>query len=94
MSGIYILKTTDGYRVSFSTRYTELVSLSPDAEYMVNGNVAKSIFENCYCYQDLDKAYEHAHIISKFHEETEDGIFLVTYAEKFSYGEVKNGKNY
>lgn len=94
MSGIYILKTKDGYRVNHSYRYDDLVSFDKNGEYFIVGKVAKSIFSNCFKYDKLDDALEHARVISKMHWETDDGICVVKYAENVTFKElIKNGKN-
>jgi hypothetical protein len=67
-----------------------------DAEivYYVNGNVAKELFSNCFCYDILDEAIEHAQVISKMYLETDDGICVIKYAKNLTFKElIKNGKN-
>lgn len=94
MSGIYILKTKDGYRVMHSYRYDDLVGFDRNGEYFIDGKVAKTLFSNCYCYDKLDDAIEHARVISKNHSETDDGICVIKYAENMTFKElIKNGKN-
>ena len=94
MSGIYILQTKDGYRVSHSNRYEELVGMDAEIVYYVNGNVAKEIFSNCFCYDTIDGALEHAKVISKMYLETDDGICVIKYAGHLTFKElIKNGKN-
>lgn len=94
MSGIYILKTKDGYRVTNSHRYDELVSFDKNGEYFIDGKVAKSLYSNCFRYDKLDDAIEHARAISRNHWETDDGICVVKYAEHLTFKElIKNGKN-
>ena len=94
MSGIYILQTEDGYRVSHSNRYEELVGMDAKIVYHVNGNVAREIFSRCFCYDTIDDALEHARVISKMYLETDDGICVVKYAKNLTFRElIKNGKN-
>lgn len=94
MSGIYILKTKDGFRVAFSDRYDSLVGFNSNADYFVDGKVAKSIFSDCFKYDKLDDALEHARVISRNYLETDDGIYIVKYAENVTFKElIKNGKN-
>ena len=94
MSGIYILQTKDGYRVSHSNRYEELVGMNANIAYHINGNVAREIFSNCFCYDTIDSALEHARVISKMYLETDDGICVVKYAKNLTFRElIKNGKN-
>lgn len=94
MSGIYILQTKDGYRVAHTHRYDDLVGMNAEIVYYVNGNVAKELFSNCFCYDILDEAIEHAQVISKMYLETDDGICVIKYAKNLTFKElIKNGKN-
>jgi hypothetical protein len=94
MSGIYILETVDGYRVSYSRRYEDLIGINAEINYYVAGNVAKEVFENCFCYDTIEDALEHARRISGVYPETDDGICVVKYAKNLTFGElIENGKN-
>ena len=94
MSGIYILKTKDGYRVSHYHSYNDLVGFDKNGEYFIDGKFAKLVFSNCYNYDKLDDAIQHATVISRFHTETDDGICVLKYAEHLTFKElIKNGKN-
>ena len=91
MSGIYILKTKDGYRVSHTNRYAELVGMDTDINYYVDGKIAGQIFTECFRYDTLEEAIEHAKVIALNYFETDDGICVVKYAEHLNYGELTNG---
>lgn len=94
MSGIYILKTKDGYRVIHTNRYDDLVGFDRNGNYFIDGEVAKVLFSNSYKYDKLDDALEHARVISRNYLETDDGICVVKYAEDVTFKElIKNGKN-
>lgn len=94
MSGIYILETSDGYRVAYSRKYEELVGINADIEYYVDGLVANEIFENCFSYKTKEEALEHARKISNVHRYTDDGICIIKYANNLTFGElIENGKN-
>ena len=94
MSGIYILQTKDGYRVCHTNRYEDLVGMDAEINYYVNGNVAKDLYSNCFCYDTIDDALEHAKVISRMYLETDDGICVVNYAKNLTFRElIKNGKN-
>jgi hypothetical protein len=94
MSGIYILKTKDGYRISHNNEYDSLVSFDSNAEYFIVGEVARRLFSNSFRYDTLEEAYAHARVISKTYIETDDGICVVKYAENLTFKElIKNGKN-
>jgi len=94
MSGIYILQTKDGYRVSHTHRYEELIGMDTDINYYVVGNIAKILFSGCFCYDILDEAIEHAQVISKMYIGTDDGICVINYAKHLTFKElIKDGKN-
>jgi hypothetical protein len=94
MSGIYILHTKDGYRVSHTHRYSELVGMDANINYYVDGKVAKALFAGCFCYDTIDQAIEHAQVTSKMYIESDDGICVIEYAKNLTFKElIKNGKN-
>ena len=94
MSGIYILQTKDGYRVAHTYRYGELIGMDADINYYIVGKIAKDLFSECFCYDILDEAIEHAQVISKMYLETDDGICVIKYAKNLTFKElIKNGKN-
>jgi hypothetical protein len=94
MSGIYILQTKDGYRVSHTHRYEELIGINADINYYVVGNIAKVLFSGCFCYDTLEESTEHAKVISQMYRETDDGICVIKYAKNLTFKElIKNGKN-
>ena len=90
MSGIYILKTTDGFRVAYSCDYYQLVDFSENIQYTVNGKVAAKIFTGSRCFETYEQALKRAKIIALNYEETDDGICLIFYAQHLSYGELIN----
>jgi hypothetical protein len=91
--GIYILKTTDGFRVAYSKEYHLLVDLNEDCDYVVNGKVAKRVFENSECYSSYDDALKQAKLILLDYGETDDGICFIRYAQRLNYGDLTNGTN-
>lgn len=94
MSGIYILQTKDGYRVTHTHRYEDLVGMDTEINYYVNGKVAKELYSNCFCYVTIYDALEHARVISKMYLKLDDGICIVEYAKDLTFRElIKNGKN-
>lgn len=94
MSGIYILESKDGYRIAYSKRYHELVSMNVDINYYVNGKLAKELFQNCFCYNTIEDALEHARKVSGVYPETDDGIYIIKYANNLTFEElIENGKN-
>ena len=94
MSGIYILQTKDGYRVSHLRNYESLVGMDAEMNYFVYGDFVKMSFSRCFCYDRIEDAMEHARVISKMYFETDDGICVVKYAKDLTFKElIKNGKN-
>ena len=91
MSGVYILSTKDGYRVSFSTRYEDIVVFDKDIIYKVDGKIAKLVFGRCYCHEHEEDAIEHAREIAKLHPELDDGICFIRYAETKTFKELTRG---
>lgn len=94
MDGIYVLETKDGFRVTYSCRYEELVSFDSNAQIFIVGNVAKQIFTDCFCYDKLEDALADAHVLARNHTETDDGIRIVSHAKNKTFKElIKHGKN-
>jgi hypothetical protein len=91
LSGIYILQTSDGFRVSFSRRYEDLVSLDENVEYQIDGKLAKLIFGECYRYRYEEEALEHAKEISRMHPNMDDGIRFIRYAQDKTFKELTRG---
>lgn len=91
MSGIYILHTSDGFRVSFSRRYEELVYLDENVNFKIDGKLAKLIFGRCYRYDDEELAIEHAKEISRMHSDMDDGIRFIRYAQDKTFKELTRG---
>lgn len=92
MNGIYILKTSDGYRVAYSDRYYSLVDIVEDECYnirhKVNGKVAAEVFSNSKVFENYESALKQAKITSQIYEETDDGICLISYAQNINYGDL------
>ena len=94
MDGIYVLETKDGFRVTYSHRYEDLVSFDSNAKILIDGKVAKQVFTDCYCYDKLEDALADARVIARNHTETDDGIRIVSHAKDKTFKElIKHGKN-
>jgi hypothetical protein len=91
LSGIYILETSDGFRVSFSRYYEELVSLDENIDFKIDGKMAKLIFGSCYCHRFEEEALEHAKEISRMHLDLDDGIRFIRYAKNKTFKELTRG---
>jgi hypothetical protein len=94
MSGIYILKTKDGYRVNFSKKYDCLFgSFNDDTmNYNIDALTLKQIFGNCRVIPIEPFAFEAAKGISRVHQDTDDGIMLIKEYQNFTFEDLLNGK--
>ena len=93
MSGIYILKTKDGYRVNFAKNYDYLFSGFNDdtMDYNIDTQSFKEVFGNCAVIPNEFMANASAQAISKVRMETDDGIVMLSYSN-FTFEELLNGK--
>ena len=94
MSGIYILKTKEGYRVNFTKDYIYLFGGYNDdtMNYNINTDILKKIFGNCAVIPNEYMALQSAKGISRLHNETEDGIMVLTSYASYTFEELLNGK--
>jgi len=94
MSGIYIMVTEDGYRVSASNKFIYLLgSYNDDSmNYDLETEVLQEMFGNCAVLETAKDAIEAAKCISKTLNETEDGIMFIDSYGKYTFEELLNGK--
>jgi len=94
MSGIYILVTKDGYRVSASNEFVYLFgSYNDDSmNYNLETEVLQKIFGNCAVLETAKDAIESAKCISKTINETEDGIMFIDSYGKYTFKELIDGR--
>ena len=94
MSGIYILKTKDGYRVNFSKKYDCLFGCFNDdtMNYNIDALTLKQIFGNCRVIPSEPFAFEAAKGISRVHQDTDDGIMLIKEYQNFTFEDLLNGQ--
>lgn len=95
-SGVYILKTKDGYRVNFSFRYYDFFDGFNDSgySYKPNAKTLEEVFGFCTCYPTRESALLKAASISKNLEyETFDGIMFIENFKDMTFGELINGKS-
>jgi hypothetical protein len=94
MSGIYIMVTKDGYRVSASDQFVYLFgSYNDDSmNYNLETEVLQKIFGNCAVLETAKDAIESAKCISKTLNETEDGIMFIDSYGKYTFEELLNQK--
>jgi hypothetical protein len=94
MSGIYIMVTKDGYRVSASNQFVYLFgSYNDDSmNYNLETEILQKIFGNCAVLETAKDAIESAKCISKTLNETEDGIMFIDSYGKYTFEELLNGR--
>ena len=94
MSGIYIMVTKDGYRVSASDQFVYLFgSYNDDSmNYNLETEILQKIFGNCAVLETPKDAIESARCISKTLNETEDGIMFIDSYGKYTFEELLDGR--
>ena len=85
--GVYILVLQDGFRVTYSKRYVDFVTI----EGNLVGNVIQECFGNCKKYDSLLDAMDEARRISKKYHETDDGICVINAGINKTFDEVVKG---
>ena len=79
MNGVYILQTTDGYRVAYSTEYESMLG-SYDANSMrhkLNGEIVNRVFGECFCFVNYLEAQTAARMLSVQYQHLDDGIYII-----------------
>lgn len=95
-SGIYILKTKDGYRVNLSDRYYDFFGKFDDSkcDYLPNAKAIEEEFGFCIVFTEKKEAFKKAVDISALLEyDTFDGIMEINNFENLSFEEVIDGKS-
>ena len=92
MSGIYILKLKDGFRVAYNKQYEDMIGSYDDSSmnYRLNKDVIKEIFGDKKNYTEYSEAVHAAIDISKKYPETNDGIFVMRHALNKTFDEIVN----
>lgn len=94
-SGVYILKTKDGFRVNFSDRYYDLFDGFDDSsgDYRANAKTIEEVFGLCEVIGDKNTAVSKAIDISnQLTFETFDGIMLIDNYQQLTFEELTDGK--
>ena len=86
--GIYILKTKDGYRTTYSKRYDDFVTYDADINFILNGKVVQECFGNCIRYDTMAKVMDEARRLSRKYHETDDGICVIDFCENLLFDEI------
>ena len=92
MNGVYILQTTDGYRVAYSTEYESMLG-SYDANSMrhkLNGEIVNRVFGECFCFVNYLEAQTAARMLSVQYQHLDDGIYIIGEVFDQTYEEVIN----
>jgi len=85
--GIYILASLEGYRVTYSKRYDDFMTL----EGKLVGNVIEECFNSCQNCDTMEIAMDEAHRIAKKYHETDDGICLISAGKNKSFEQIVKG---
>jgi hypothetical protein len=93
-TGIYILITKDGYRVTYSNQYTNLFGYYDDLtnNFQINRNVLLQMFGDCFIFKHEEPALAEAVLISKQVGETDNGIMNLNYS-RYTFEEILNGNS-
>jgi hypothetical protein len=91
-TGIYILITKEGYRVSYSTQYLNLFGSYDDKtnNFVIDSTVLINMFNNCFVFYNKELALAEARDISTKHKETDNGIMEINYS-RYTFEELVNG---
>jgi hypothetical protein len=92
MNGVYILQTTDGYRVAYSTEYESMLG-SYDANSMrhkLNSEIVNRVFGECFCFVNYLEAQTAARMLSVQYQHLDDGIYTIGEVFDQTYEEVIN----
>jgi len=91
MRGIYILMTSDGFRVAGMDNYEDLYEgYADDMRKYINIDVLNKTFNDCVPLPELE-AREVAKNMAKAYRELPDGIRTVVTYRKYSFEDLKNG---
>ena len=82
--GIYILKTADGFRVTYSKRYDDFVTI----EGKLVGLSVNECFGSCELLLTQENAMDEARRLSKKYHETDDGICLIKNGQNQTFDEI------
>jgi hypothetical protein len=96
MTGIYILKTLDGYRVCYSNLFVKMLGSYNDKKmnYNVVPEIAKQMFEHCEVLPNIIMAISYANQISNSVPETDDGVFVINNFSDVNFEDLVNGNSY
>ena len=85
--GVYILASLEGYRVIYSKRYDDFMTI----EGKLLGNVIEECFGNCKNCDTMEIAMDEARRITNKYHETDDGICLISTGKNKSFEQIVKG---
>ena len=85
--GVYILVLQDGFRVTYSKRYVDFMTI----EGKLVGNVIEECFGACQNYDSMQDAMDEARRITKKYHETDDGICVINAGKNKTFEEIVKG---
>jgi hypothetical protein len=93
MSGIYILKTKNEFRVAYNSEFYDFLAKYDDdmMDWTLNSEEIAKIFNTAPIFNNFSSALDMAVQISKKYTETTDGIFEIRQGESLNYEEIVNG---
>jgi len=93
MNGVYILQTTDGYRVAYSTEYESMLGFydANNMRHKLNGEIVNRVFGECFCFVNYLEAQTAARMLSVQYSYLDDGIYTIREVADQTYEEVING---
>lgn len=85
--GVYILVLQDGFRVTYSKRYVEFMTI----EGNLVGNVIEDCFGSCRVYDTMQDVMDEARRISRKYHETDDGICVISAGKYKTFEQIVKG---
>ena len=96
MTGIYILKSLNVYRVSYSDIFINLMGSYDEKtmNYKVVPQIANKMFGDSKVFDNINLAVDYARELSRTVPETDDGIFIIDNFDKVTFEDLINGNSY
>lgn len=90
--GVYVLMTSDGYRVTTLENYDSLFDgYADDMTMFINKEKLKEAFDDCVVLK-FDTYLTAARSMAAVYKEMPDGIRVLTTYRNYTFEELKNGK--
>jgi hypothetical protein len=85
--GVYILISQDGFRVTYSKRYVDFMTI----EGNLVGSVIEDCFGSCRVYDTMQDVMDEARRIAYKYHETEDGVCCVSAGKYKTFEQIVKG---